>query len=348
MECNSPHQRQFGLKVASHLSVIITPDNPLSFDLNDKIDDNNNINNSNNDNNNNNSNNYDNKNKKNYKKKTKKEEYDDPDRPLFFKENSDKDYNNEEQEEKEEEEEEEEEGLPAYDLEDDESDLNKVKTPIYIRDCINGLKSQENVELFEISLQQIKIIIESKPDDLQEMSLSIIQLLLDLQINYEKEQEKYNQYKLEAMISITINATETVISYLTSKFQDDNFSLQQKIDILYVLEKSSKILSNSVQDTIVSTKERSNFKIGEEEKVGKVIKSIVHRTPKSIYRNKFINIAHQFFFPLLNRYNDSKLLLLLGTDAYLLSQLVFTLSRFIEHTGNHVNQCVSFQLILMM
>ncbi len=56
--------------------------------------------------------------------------------------------------------------LPAYDLRDDESDLNPVKVPIYLRECVNGLRASDDVNALEGALLITEKLVRSQPADL--------------------------------------------------------------------------------------------------------------------------------------------------------------------------------------
>jgi hypothetical protein len=66
--------------------------------------------------------------------------------------------------EEQEEEESEDEDLPAYNLEDDESDLLPAKAPAYLEEVLSSLRS-ENPDVFELSLAKTKEILEKHPND---------------------------------------------------------------------------------------------------------------------------------------------------------------------------------------
>jgi hypothetical protein len=97
------------------------------------------------------------------KKKKEKIEEDDPDKPLFG--------GNDEGSEGAAESDESDVELPAYDLEDDESDLNPVKRVFYLRECINGLRNRDDYNVFEGSLRAVEGIIRSHPDDIGKLVL---------------------------------------------------------------------------------------------------------------------------------------------------------------------------------
>lgn len=69
--------------------------------------------------------------------------------------------------------------LQAFDMSHDVV-RTKVKVPKYVRDCMDGLVSTDDVDRVDVCLQEAETLIRRNPDGLQEVqNLCVVFLLTD-------------------------------------------------------------------------------------------------------------------------------------------------------------------------
>lgn len=356
MESPSTEIRHWGMQVAEKFSKIITPENPLNFDLKEEdeqqISPVSNL----------------------QSIKTNSEEpnqnlshskLDDPDAVVYL---SDRDEQGSED------------SLPAYDLEDDESDLKSCKTPIYLQECVIGLRggikgSEPNVDLIEASLNAVESIIRSEPDDLHDLSKLLVSILLHLHNEYNFQHFYFKRHN--ALVALLTLSTKKTVPYVTSEFYDTNYNISQRMEMLSILEDASTELATGKkppsptdllnknelkEEGIVSLTEK-NSRTEELSKViqissnlskksyEKIVEERIEQNTRrwhippakeSLTRNSFLPVAGLFFYPLLQHFDAkpssssfslSKYYSLLQGDKMIVSKLIHVLGIFIENLG---------------
>ncbi|XP_072029734.1 telomere length regulation protein TEL2 homolog isoform X2 [Amphiura filiformis] len=245
--------------------------------------------------------------------------------------------------------------LEPYDMTYDPK-VTQVKTPMYIRDCMEGLLSRDNPDLFESSLKVCEQLIRAEPDDLQDVCVEVTKILLHLDNNYDTD--NFTALRHNAMISLAVLCPVQVSQYLTTEFYDRNYSIRHRLDVLEVLASAAQELSQPTDNSSSSSatsrrpKELSPLPVdlpGSEtwrDIVQKRIESKTRRFAKGSSKplpkpvaNRFASVAGYFFFPLMNRY-DSKLntMDMLGEDFLLLGRMLYTLGVVI-HAAQNTTAC---------
>lgn len=147
------------------------------------------------------------------------------------------------------EESEESEDLVEYDLEDDMQDLQKVRAPVYLADCLRLLQDTENPDSTEAALSAIEQIIKRKPDDLEERAQDLTRALLFMTNIHD---EKFHKYRLNGLIALCTFCVSIVVPYLTNQFYGVNHNIQNRLDILKILIQSAQNLSGNHDDESLS------------------------------------------------------------------------------------------------
>ncbi|GAM21423.1 hypothetical protein SAMD00019534_045980, partial [Acytostelium subglobosum LB1] len=258
--------------------------------------------------------------------------------------------------------------LKPYNLDDDESDLKGVRKKLYLRDCIVEFQSNKHTaDSWESALISIASIVWSRPDDLDELSVSMTRSLLHLTNEYEID--NFEPIRHEALVALAVNSTVLVINYLTDAFFQMTFSLGQRLEILSVLvetamelsgykEEKAKQLKEQQQSTIksmakhnpliIDTNTASNSIKDHNENVPIQFVGVTRRwgvstRPKAdIKSNKYHQLAPSFFYPFMTNFNkvtQSHItsyanVNMIGYDCFLLSRLVYTLGVIVECAGN--------------
>ncbi|PIK57423.1 putative telomere length regulation protein TEL2-like isoform X1 [Apostichopus japonicus] len=239
--------------------------------------------------------------------------------------------------------------LEPYDMSGD-TKVTKVKEPVYVRDCMEGLIAKDNPDLVEASLKVAEKLVRRKPDDLSEIAVEFAKILLHLEDNYHTE--NFAELKLSCLCALTVHCPVPVASYLTEQFYDRNYNIRQRIDMLEVLSSAAQELSRPTQDQKDITSKSSskdqlipiNQMPGTEnwrEIVQKRVESKTRRFASATKQgpqasaNKFAAVAGHFFFPLMKTYDSPmNTMNLLAGDFFLLGRLVHTLAIILHSAQN--------------
>ena len=188
---------------------------------------------------------------------------------------------------------------------DDYSDLQKIKSPLYLKDVILGLNS-EFKDRQELSLKILPSLIDSQPLDLEfflkDLTLSLFKLGNSFDIENYDELSEIILVKL-----IKFNPNEMTKILCERFFSDDNCGLKFKFVILNVIDKAVNEIS------------------------GYYIKN---KKPK-------INYFHVYFlnviFPLLNYLKKTKIDFLISFENFdlLLAKFIYLIANMINVSENH-------------
>lgn len=130
-------------------------------------------------------------------------------------------------------------------LDDDLSDVSEVKTPLYLRDCLTSLRS-DDPKVLEVAMKVLAPLISSRPHDLPELAQSLASTLLHVINNFELD--NFDQQKLEAMTALIEYEPTRVIPFLTSEFYAANYSIHERYVILDSLSEAAQNLSEHKVD----------------------------------------------------------------------------------------------------
>ncbi|PRP81950.1 hypothetical protein PROFUN_10522 [Planoprotostelium fungivorum] len=269
------------------------------------------------------------------KKKKKEKKEIDPDAPLF--DDSD-----------EEEEEESDDDLKPFDLEDDDSDLQSVKSPVHMTDCLNMLRQSMNentnsFEMMQISMKSLASIIQTaSQEEIDDTCTAAIRLLFIVEQNFngfgeDKEGLELKEIQQKTIKLAILRSPKICADFLCQQFYDVNHNLQQRAEMLVAMSDAAREMSSHLNET-----EGGRGPVDPTKFLGKVNIWSSRLTkpvkPQKIYRNRFREVAQHFFYGLANHFdrNSRDFFYLLGRqDHILLDKLVFTLSVFVECYDHH-------------
>jgi telomere length regulation protein len=236
--------------------------------------------------------------------------------------------------------------LIPYDMSND-TPIEKVKKPIYLRDCMQGLIDYEKTEWMQSCLQNAELIIRSNSDSVSEVAIELIKILLNLEDKCAVPD--FIGLRLRAMIALCVCSPKSVASYLSSQFYQQNHTIRQRLDILEVLLSASQELSSNTQKA--NKPHMSELSLAQKEVIiaekhwTEVIKSrtdaktrvLSHKT-KTLEENAFINrfaqFAGYFFFPLMKNISGNDIKFdLLEEDHYVFGRLLYTLGIMIKNVS---------------
>jgi hypothetical protein len=237
------------------------------------------------------------------------------------------------------------------DLNDDLSDVSDVKTPLYLRECLTSLRSEEP-KILEVAMRVVGPLIASRPDDLPELAVTVSSTLLHVMNNYELED--FDRQKMDAMVALVAYAPNKVIPFLTKELYAANYSSHERFVMLDALCEGAQQLSEHKIDprpefNPVALKalnfERhpqmskgnidivaSSPKIQEVPKSGTSRRWATERKEIQTFHNRLAPHMDQLL-QLLHFKDHQKGWLMLMNDPRLLGKLIYSISVFVDCTG---------------
>uniref|UniRef100_T1JZE4 Telomere length regulation protein conserved domain-containing protein n=2 Tax=Tetranychus urticae TaxID=32264 RepID=T1JZE4_TETUR len=247
----------------------------------------------------------------------------------------------------EEDEEDDEDDLTPYDLSND-IPVDKTKKPIYVVDCISGLRDVENCDWNQICLKSTMEIIDKNASMIEDYAEDFAISLLNLQDTFETPD--FVTLRRDALVKLLTVSPITVATYLTGQFYDNNLDIERRLLILETLAMASQKIckfsceedSKMNDDTQLITKVIPNdiviaeakWKTVVEDRIMSKTKIISKPRTKNTYVNKFIQFSGHFFFPLMKHHDSPNITFnLVGEDYYLLGRLLYTLGIILESSS---------------
>ena len=188
---------------------------------------------------------------------------------------------------------------------DDFNDLYKMKSPIYLKDCLLGLNSQYR-DRQELSLKALPNILDNKPMDLDYYVKNLTLVLLSMHDNFDLDEN--DELKTISLVKLAkYSPNEVTLIFCEKFFSENNCGLRLKFLIINVLN--------------IAVSELSEY-------------YIKNKKPK-------VNNFHIYFtniiFPLLSYLKKAKLnsLLIFKDFDLLLSKFIILISNIINVSENH-------------
>lgn len=222
--------------------------------------------------------------------------------------------------------------LEAYDLIEDDSKVGKEKRPIYLKDCLDGLKETENIDKRDAALLSLKNILKNNPIGIEKYCVQLLISLLNCREEYCLD--NFIEIRHENLVNIIVLCPTQTVPILIKEFYSLEKDIQYRIDILSILTDSAKELSDIKTRTI----EDDNNNSKSVKQVGKVIKRFYHPKKQKSTKNPYLKYSDLYFIPLIygvdhkNRQID-----ILNKDPLLLSKLITSLGILLECSYNGVN-----------
>mmetsp|Transcript_6063 Transcript_6063/g.8961 ORF Transcript_6063/g.8961 Transcript_6063/m.8961 type:complete len:842 (-) Transcript_6063:2340-4865(-) len=208
--------------------------------------------------------------------------------------------------------------LEPYDLNDDGIDLEPVQNPKYLRDLIALLQTKtdaDNVfDNHEAALKTAEDLIRSRPADLRDQALPLIQALANLDNKFEIEH--FHQRKSKAMIALAVAEPAIVVGrFLASECVMGDLAVSERDSMLRLMAAAAYELAGRTEER--SNTEEESLLLDDGQRVrgkstlvpgykvsGKTRRWGFRRNkPQQSRPNKFGQIAaRHFFFPLLYGY----------------------------------------------
>lgn len=132
--------------------------------------------------------------------------------------------------------------LDAYDLNDDESDL-RAKRPMYLKDLISALLAEDDREKTEAALEEAERLLRRQPRDLHENAREVVTALLRLEDKYNTA--NFVTQRLNALAAACALSPGKTLPYFMSQALEREQLLQSRIDILQAMVRASHELSET-------------------------------------------------------------------------------------------------------
>ncbi|KAF4317814.1 hypothetical protein BBO99_00005972 [Phytophthora kernoviae] len=130
--------------------------------------------------------------------------------------------------------------LEAYDLQDDEEDLT-AKRPLYLKDLIAGLLSDDDREKTEAALTEAEGLLRRRPRDLNDKAQEVVRALLRLEDKYTTLH--FVKLRSQALVAVCVLAPTQSLPYLCSQALEREQLLQSRIDVLQTMTSAAQELS---------------------------------------------------------------------------------------------------------
>ncbi|KAK3091564.1 hypothetical protein FSP39_020836 [Pinctada imbricata] len=241
--------------------------------------------------------------------------------------------------------------LVPYDMSCDKK-VSKVKTPKYLRECMEGLISNDDPERLEVCLNTTESLIRKDLPGLKEIAEEFSKILLHMSDRYSTN--NFASLRFKCMVALAVSAPIQVSSYLTKEFYERNYNLRQRMDILEILAAAAQEMSqpatkkssqgkpeessnSSTQTKVVGSPQQSWKDIVQQRIESKTRRFATSHTKPEASANKFAAVAGNFFYPLMTHFDRKENTFdLLGEDSLVLARLIYTLGVII-YSAIHTN-----------
>ncbi|XP_057311608.1 telomere length regulation protein TEL2 homolog isoform X2 [Hydractinia symbiolongicarpus] len=226
--------------------------------------------------------------------------------------------------------------------EEETEDVNGVKPPVYLRDCLAGLLSSNDPGRLEACLTVLEKLVKKEPGDLPDVCVEIVKILLHLENEYTIL--NFYQMKKSAMLAITVRCPKQISEFIAEQFREENYSINQRLDMLDNIANAAMELSKpNIEDPdmhrrhlpmpvipgLTNHERKPDWQVVIDERVKSKTRRFAHgssRTLKSATENQFTVVAGSFFFPFVKSF-DMRLNTcnMLDDDCVVLGKFVYTL-----------------------
>lgn len=247
--------------------------------------------------------------------------------------------------------------LIPYDMSNDLPFI-KTKKPIYLKDCLEGLMNNEEIDYNSTCLQCLPELIDKNRSQAKELNVDFIRVLLFL----DNEDEDLKDIRFKTMIKLCNLDPIKSAQYLTNQFFDRNLSIVRKLEVLDVIVESAKELSslenpNLIEDhkiksiqKIVKHPKPEYERIVEERiksKTRYLFPTSTNHQPLVPLKNDFVQYVNHYFYPLINNYDKKDITLKFNEDDYfVLGKLILALAELLKSVSQtHLTRKMAIALI---
>ena len=151
--------------------------------------------------------------------------------------------------------------LEPYDMSHDVK-RGSVKPPMYVRECMEDIISNEEPEKVEISLECAERLIRAHPTNGREIAVEFCKVLIRLDNKYCIV--GYLSRRHNTMVALCVISPVPVSEYLTQQFYERNYNIRQRMDMLEVLASAAQEISGLKQTLSQDTAPQSKISVLED------------------------------------------------------------------------------------
>ena len=248
--------------------------------------------------------------------------------------------------------------LEAYDMSDDDADLN-AKLPSTLGAFIKALRKADDHETFEFVLRNCEKMISQSDRSIDAYAKDLARALL-----YANAPEEFMQQdgkaspspvecKLKGLTALLVKVPNESSQALLADFYSVHLGVSQRILILDALNRSATELSGYKMEADLTSRaaeeesaSEESFQDGGKTKIFAPVSLSRLGKDRKLLKNNFVNVAHAFMLPLLCKYDHKgEGLDLVETDFVLLGKLLQTASNFLRCAGE-TQQAIELAFIL--
>lgn len=225
-----------------------------------------------------------------------------------------------------------------------------IKKPLYLSDCLEGLLDHENHEWRFSCLETAEELIRKDTSSAKDFAIDLTRALLNL--NNDCDIPNFDSWRQRALVATCVVAQAPVARFLIDSFYSKHLSMSCRLDILDILCHSAQEVAgrrptretktDDSQTRILIPEEvnsiESNWKKIVEERIERNTRKLTSHSKKISLEarvNPFGNLAGDFFFPLIERFDGKDVILDVNEyDTFIVARLIFSLGIMMDAATN--------------
>jgi len=260
--------------------------------------------------------------------------------------------------------------LIPYDLEDDEEDLRETPRPLHLLEALDLLRTGDNHDhaysRHEAALDALQTLIRARPDDLNDVAVSLVLQLLRMEDKFNIE--NFNSKRETAIRALLVEEPmpvgQTLVEQLFEEsgladrltiiacLQSAAFELSGNKSLIEALMKKSEKLSSSKRTSLsVDAQEHDESTKYHTEQASRVLSKTRRKRSRGqqrAIRNRFSNIAPMWFYSLIAgfvKHKEDETLWTGSTGSILLTHFLRCLATIVEFSGVQASQVLANDLL---
>jgi len=258
--------------------------------------------------------------------------------------------------------------LVPYDLDDPEEDLVETERPYNLLEALELIRTVESDEHaysnHETGLKYLPELIQSRPDNLPDVAVSLLLSLLKMENKFNIE--NFLEMRQKAITSLVIQEPRLVGETMIDELFKES-GLSDRLNILVALQdaaydlsgskslgtKETKVMQRQLQDSTpkIDKQRLNSLEQKKQEQLTRIQEKTRWKrsrpTPPAIVQNRFSAIAPMWFYSLLRKFIDNRENESLWRDAsgsHFLASFFRALAAVVEFSGMHSAQVLGKDL----
>ncbi|CAJ1953348.1 unnamed protein product [Cylindrotheca closterium] len=258
--------------------------------------------------------------------------------------------------------------LVPYDLDDPEEDLVETERPYHLLEALELIRTVESEEHaysnHETGLKYFPELIQSRPDNLPDVAVSLLLSLLKMENKFNIE--NFLEMRQKAITCLVIQEPRLVGETMIEELFKDS-GLSDRLNILVALQDAAYVLSGSqslvnketkpmqrqLQDGTpkISKKRLTSLELKKQEQLIRIEEKTRRKrsrpTPLAVVQNRFTAIAPMWFYSMLQKFidnNENESLWRDSSGSHFLASFFRVLAAIVEFSGMHSAQVLGKDL----